>query len=332
RGPVRPAASAARLSSRWKRWLCSSIRSGLRAAPARSSSRWSASRWPSPSGPIRGVARAASSAAMPACTQNRSWTSRFDSGATTNPRLGSRTTNPSLRSDFSASLTGVTLTPNSMASRSSRRRSPGRTRPARISSRMRAAASSPSWRRVPSARRGAGEGAGRATWSSSRPGPPAARPRGRRGPWLHGSRPAALSAAGGRSGHDAFGGQRDAEGRESGGAVLDDPPGKPLPARQAGLVGGGGRGPWSEGDADEDRLVDQLDAERVADASAHLAGERQEVGGLGAARVGEGEGVLGGDARRADGVALAEAGAVDQPGGGRLDPAPVLRVARERDV
>src|SRR5690606_3127098 len=93
-----------------------------------------------------------------------------------------------------------------------------------------------------------------------------------------------------------------------------------------------GRGPWSEGDADEDRLVDQLDAERVADASAHLAGERQEVGGLGAARVGEGEGVLGGDARRADGVALAEAGAVDQPGGGRLDPAPVLRVARERDV
>src|SRR5690606_13607515 len=93
-----------------------------------------------------------------------------------------------------------------------------------------------------------------------------------------------------------------------------------------------GRGPWSEGDADEDRLVDQLDAERVADASAHLAGERQEVGGLGAARVGEGEGVLGGDARRADGVALSEAGAVDQPGGGRLDPAPVLRVARERDV
>ncbi len=70
--------------------------------------------------------------------------------------------------------------------------------------------------------------------------------------------------------------------------------------------------------ADRHRLVEQGDAERRLDPVAHLAGQRQQVGGGRRTAVGEGQGVLGGDAGRARAVALGEAGLVDEPGGGRL--------------
>src|SRR5258708_6501968 len=89
------------------------------------------------------------------------------------------------------------------------------------------------------------------------------------------------------------------------------------------------RNAGSESDADEDRFVDELDAEGRAYPVPHLSGQGQQVGGAPAVGVDEREGVLAGDPRQAEGMALGEARVLDEPGGGGLGTAARVGVARE---